>query len=237
MENAELWAKYRKRRTVANRNAIVEYYLDLARARADSLSRYSVPQVTRDDILSAAYMGLMQAVETYDSEGRASFATHAWQRISGAVKDWMRAVDHHKRSTRTFERRRDAAIESATRRNGRPACDADIETELGLTAEEYGERTLRLRNGAMHNVLDVSIAASGARPDSTVRRQLFIEYISRGLSDAERNVLTMYYFEGMTLAEIGLVMALSESRISQVRAMALSQLRARFPSCGDVCAA
>ena len=108
----DMWKSYLKSRSVAMRNKIVVHYSHLVHTHAARLSRKLPAQVSYDEICSAAFDGLIEAVEAYDPERKAKFETFCQQRISGAVMDWLRSLDPQSRTVRTFERRTTEARES-----------------------------------------------------------------------------------------------------------------------------
>src|SRR3989304_3086308 len=108
----QMWTSYLKTRAVKMRNRIVVHYSPLAHTPAALLSRKLPAQVSYDEICSAAFDGLIEAVEAYDPARKAKFETFCQQRISGAVMDWLRSLDPQSRTVRTFEKRRMLAKEA-----------------------------------------------------------------------------------------------------------------------------
>lgn len=245
-QNVEkLWKRYLKTREVALRNQLVVHYSPLVQTHAARLTRKLPAQVSYDEICSAAFDGLIEAVEAYDPQRKAKFETFCQQRISGAVMDWLRSLDPQSRTVRTFEKRRMMAQESLdVDREITAPSHADIARRMGISLARYQQLSRlsqlgrevhfsameppdeRQSNGASRtwDVRD----PKGTDPARILARHVLTDHITRGLAREERLVLLLYYYEGMTMAEIGLVLDLSESRVSQIHKEILERLRQRF---------
>lgn len=239
-----LWNHYIKHRDIETRNALVEHYAPLIHSHAARMSRRLPGQVTYDEIVSAAFDGLIESIQAYDPTRKAKFETFCQQRISGAVKDWLRSLDLQSRTVRTFERQRMVACEALDYRLGRAPGAGEVAREMELTIERY-DRLMQLsrlgkavhfsamepptdpRGRAMSGPWDVGDQREND-PSKRVARDMFTEYVTRGLSREERLTLVLYYYEGLTMEEIGLVLDLSESRVSQIHKDILTRLRHRF---------
>ena len=240
----KLWKSYLKNRKVEDRNELVVNYSDLVHAHAARLSRKLPAQVTYDEICSAAFDGLIEAVEAYDPRHKAKFETFCQQRISGAVMDWLRSLDPQSRTVRTFEKRRTAAKEMLDTEEGRPPTAQEIAARMEVGTRRY-EDLCRLSQlgkevhfSAMEAQDDTTARSTGrgwdvrdtrtVDPATVLSRELLTDHIGRGLAREERLILTLYYFEGLTMAEIGVVLSLSESRVSQIHKDILIRLRQRY---------
>lgn len=239
-----LWKQYLKDRDVETRNRIVENYAPIVQAHASRLTRKLPAQVSYDEICSAAYDGLIEAVESYDPSRKARFETFCQQRIRGAVMDWLRTLDAQSRTVRSFEKRVTYVRELLDAEFGRPPTPAEIARRLSITQERY-EHLLRLSQLG-HEVHFSALESGGddygrsnarswdlgdpraSDPAATLERSMLTDYLTDGLSREEKLVLVLYYFEEMTMAEIGLVLNLSESRVSQIHKEVLSRLRRRM---------
>jgi RNA polymerase sigma factor for flagellar operon FliA len=133
----KLWKSYLATRTVAIRNKIVVHYSPLVQTHAARLARKLPSQVSYDEICSAAFDGLIEAVEAYDPERKAKFETFCQQRVSGAVMDWLRSLDPQSRTVRTFEKKRMMIKESM-------GCDlefcpsqAEVARKLDMSLDRY----------------------------------------------------------------------------------------------------
>lgn len=239
-----VWNRFLKHRKVEDRNELVVHYADLVNAHAARLSRKLPAQVTYDEICSAAFDGLIEAVEAYDPMHKAKFETFCQQRISGAVMDWLRSLDPQSRTVRTFEKRRTAAKEMLDTENGRPPTAPEIAKRMGVGTQRYEDLSRLSQLGkevhfSAMEAQDDHAARSAGRgwdirdtrttdPTTSLSRKLLTDHIERGLAREERLILTLYYFEGLTMAEIGVVLNLSESRVSQIHKDILLRLRQRF---------
>lgn len=240
----QLWKKFLAERTVELRNQIVIHYSGLVHTHAARLSRKLPAQVSYDEICSAAFDGLIEAVEAYDPARKAKFETFCQQRISGAVMDWLRSLDPQSRTVRTFEKRRMMIKEVLGTDLEHTPTQAELARVLDMSLDRYDYLSRLSQLGkevhfsAMEPSDDYRSQGSahpwdirdtrGDDPAVKVSRQLLTDYLTKGLAREERLVLTLYYFEEMTMAEIGAVLNLSESRVSQIHKEILSRLRGRF---------
>lgn len=240
-----LWEKYLRTRSDRHRNALVEHYLSLVHMQAARLSRKLPAQISYDEICSAGYDGLIEAVEGYDPRRKAKFETFCQQRIAGAVMDWLRSLDSQSRTIRAFEKLRMGVREKLDADLGRPPLHDEMAKRMGLSQDRYDHlaRISQLGREVHFSAMDPRDSAGqghfGERawdmgnvkqitPSAKMARSMLTEFITRGLSREERLVLVLYYFEDLTMAEIGGVLALSESRVSQIHKDVVSRLRARF---------
>ncbi len=240
----KVWNKYLKKHDVETRNELVVHYSHLVHTQAARLSRKLPAQVSYDEICSAAFDGLIEAVEAYDPKHKAKFETFCQQRISGAVMDWLRGLDPQSRTVRTFEKKRLQAREMLDAEKGRPPDQKEIAERMGVTTARYDQlcRLSQLGKEVHFSAMEPQTDGNGRGParswdvgdkrgiDPSVplSREMLTEYITRGLSREERLVLVLYYYEDLTMSEIGSVLKLSESRVSQIHKDILQRLRARF---------
>ena len=239
-----MWKSYLRSRSVNMRNRIVMHYSHLVHTHAARLSRKLPAQISYDEICSAAFDGLIEAVEAYDPQRKAKFETFCQQRISGAVMDWLRSLDPQSRTVRTFEKRRTMVKEAlGTDMEFSPTqLDLARVLEMSLDRYDYLCRLSQLgkevhfsameppddhrHQGSVHSWDTRDCRAED--PAVKVSRELLTAHLTRGLAREERLVLILYYYEQMTMAEIGNVLDLSESRVSQIHKEILQRLRHRF---------
>jgi RNA polymerase sigma factor for flagellar operon FliA len=245
-EATAIWKKYLKTRNPEQRNLLVEKYAPLVHMQAARLSRRLPAHVTYEELCSAGYDGLIEAVQAYDPEKKAKFETFCQQRIIGAIMDWLRTLDPQSRTVRTFEKRRYRMAEVLENRLGRPATQEEMAEAMHLSPERYSELSrISQRGKEVHfSALDPRVGLDPNRrasertwdvgderqrdPSDRLARTWLTELITTGLTRDERLVLMMYYYEGLTMAEIGAVLALSESRVSQIHKEVLERLRKRY---------
>lgn len=241
-----LWKRYLEKREPECRNRLVEYYAPLAQSQAARLARRLPAQVTYDEICSAAYDGLIEAVQSYDPARKARFETFCQQRIVGAVVDWLRSLDPQSRTVRTFEKQRLRIQEELLAELGRRPTHEEIARRLHMSAERYDQlsRISQLGREVHFSAMDARGSAEargrgndrswdvGDRsqndPSSRLARSMLVEFVTKGLSREERLVLTLYYYEDLTMAEIGSVLDLSESRVSQIHKEVIQRLQNRY---------
>lgn len=240
----KVWKRYLRTKSHEDRNTLVVHYAHLVHTHAARLSRRLPAQISYDEICSAAFDGLIEAVEAYDPRHKAKFETFCQQRISGAVMDWLRSLDPQSRTVRTFEKRRMQARELLDTEIGRPPTTSEIAKRMGIGVARYEElcRLSQLGKEVHFSAMEPEDSVHGNGPSRgwdvrdthaddparCVSRKLLTEHIAKGLAREERLILVLYYYEGLTMAEIGTVLNLSESRVSQIHKDILARLRARF---------
>lgn len=240
MDSRTLWAAFAAG-DVDARDALLRENLSLVHHVARQLARGLAADADIDELVSAGTMGLMSALEAFDLGRGLAFSTFAVPRIRGAILDELRRQDHVPRSVRRKTRSIAAAREMLTRTLGRSPDANEVAAELGVDAETLWRWQADVE-GAVHVPLDRSATD---RDGTTVSPAEFLgngeeltdERLTReeeiallreallALKDQERTVLSLYYFEELKAREIAEVMGVSESRISQIRSKALSQLR------------
>lgn len=227
----------------AEKDALVLQHLPLVRFVARSLQRRMPQHVELDDLISAGTMGLMDAVNRFDAAKQVQFKSYAQIRIRGAILDSLRATDWSPRELRRQARSITEATHTLSARLGRTPTDIEIAAEMGLDYADYltltsdvkglevGSLNLERTEGADEEELDFLAAPEEegplARFVSAEERQRVAEAIAE-LPEKERLVLALYYFEEMTMKEVGLTLGVVESRVSQLRAAALTKLRKKL---------
>lgn len=236
----KLWRNYFKTRSDEARNRLVEHYKHLVDKVAEIMARRLWPRVSADELASAGYEGLIAAVGSFDPKRGVKFETYCRQRIVGAIRDWQREIDPLGRSVRTFERAMTAADERFQAEHGRPPTTQELADELGMPVSRF----LTMKR-TVHAAQSVSLEAPSERNDESrvgtlmpvdrgpspvekTERELIREYLTRGLREQDRLIITLYYYERLTMAEIGSVLGVSESRVCQRHAEIVQQLRHRF---------
>ena len=216
----------------ASADALVREHLPLVQRVAQRLKARLPDTIELDDLLQVGLMGLLRARDSYDASQGASFATYAGIRIKGAMLDEIRAHDWLPRSVQSRFRRVAEAIESAEARLGRRAQDREIADELGLSLEDYQQLAGELACARMTHIEDSAEAAQAEAGASNPYEQVgaagsraaLAEAVDR-LPERERLMMSLYYTEDLNLREIGAVLGVSESRVSQLHGQALARLR------------
>ena len=239
-----LWKQYLVDHEVEYRNKLVEHYRPIVHMQAARLAQKLPAQISYDEICSAGYDGLIEAVQAYDPSHKAKFETFCQQRIHGAVMDWLRTLDGQSRTVRSFEKQRMRSKEVLDSHLGRPPTEIELAEKMGISRQRFSELSRLSRLGHEVHLSAVQNDDDGNHrgpaggwdirdyratdPAQRVSRKLLTDYLTKGLNREERLVLILYYTEGLTMAEIGLVLDLSESRVSQIHKDVIERLRRRF---------
>jgi RNA polymerase sigma factor for flagellar operon FliA len=235
-----LWRAYRRSKSTAVRNTLVERYMHLVQKVAEIMARRLWPRVSVDELASAGYEGLIAAVTSYDPDRGVKFETYCRQRIVGAIRDWQREIDPLGRSGRNFERTLNSTEDRMHAERGGTATSAELAHAMGLPLGKFVrmKRTVtashsvpletpaeRHSDSRINSLVPID---PGPSPVLHTERELIREYLTRGLKEQDRLIITLYYYERLTMAEIGSVLGVSESRVCQRHAEIVEQLRARF---------
>ncbi len=217
----------------ASADALVREYLPLVKKIGLRLAAKLPAEIELDDLMQVGLMGLLRARDSYDAEQGASFATYAGIRIKGAMLDEIRTHDWLPRSVQVQLRRVSEAIARVDARLGRQSQDADIADELGMSLGEYQQLSGQLACARMTHIADSVEAEEAvdeeASPFDAVGRESFRAALGEAvktLPEKEQLMMSLYYAEGLNLKEIGAVLGVSESRVSQLHGQALARLRA-----------
>lgn len=234
-----------------NITALTSQHVGLVHHVARQLARRLHDKVDLDELVSAGSIGLMQAAASYEPARGLTFSTYAVPRIRGSMLDELRRHDHMSRGARRKARAISAARESLTHRLGREPKTVEVAAELNVSPSTLCEWEMEV-DGAGEISLDVTprslrdegqLTAAGAVADERSpaiderigheERVALLAIAIRCLRPQERTVLSLYFYEELTLQEIAHILGLSASRISQIRAEALSKLRTHLQSTLD----
>jgi RNA polymerase sigma factor for flagellar operon FliA len=191
--------------------------------------------VTVADLVGYGWVGLMEAYQRCDPNmGPAEFEAYASYRVRGAMLDYLRSLDPMTRDLRRSSRKVTEAIRTLTGENGRPPEEADIAAALNIGVQEYRELLERIAKGGMARLelLDLEhheIDGGGDNADDELRRKQLSARVAgaiEALPPRQQDVLALYYQEECTLREIGAILGVSESRVSQIHSEAMHRLRA-----------
>ncbi len=237
-----LWARYRINGDTRARALLLDRYLGLVHHSAHQLARRISREIEIDDLIGAGTLGLVQALEGFDEHRGLAFSTYAMPRIRGAMLDELRGRDWMPRSIRTRSRLLNTARNELQQRLGRQPSNeelcAELNIELGMLyrwqEETDGRILLQLDSGGdggedheprlSESIADLLAAEPGAALDDEETLARLREAFQK-LGSRDRMVLSLYYYEELNLRQIGEVMHVSESRISQIRTRALKRLR------------
>jgi RNA polymerase sigma factor FliA len=238
------WERWLESRDPVARDRLIVHYSPLVKFVAGRVGAGLPNSVDPGDLVSAGVFGLIDAVERFDSSRGVKFETFAVPRIRGAVFDGLRSLDWVPRSVRSRAREVETAFTELEGRHGRAPTDTELSTHLKISPPEF-QKWLNSIASTTVGPLDRALVA-GAEPrtlsgdvpdtpasiveDGEVRRLVRGEV--KRLPDREKMVLSLYYDEGLTLAEIGNVLGVTESRVSQIHTKAVLHLRARLSASG-----
>ncbi len=242
----ELWALYRENKDPRIRDKFVKQYAPLVKYVAGKVAIGMPHNVEFDDLVGFGVFGLFDAIEKFDPEKHVKFKTYAVTRIRGAIFDELRSIDWVPRSVRQKSREVEDVIHKLETSLGRTATDREIATELGVSLKDFQKLMLKISGTSVLSLNDVwytgedsdkvSIAESiespqSLNPDTIVEKdeikRVIIDAINE-LPDKEKKVLVLYYYEDLTLKEIGKVLEVTESRVSQLHTKAIMRLRAKL---------
>ncbi len=248
---AEMWRGYKSSGDADTRERLILQYAPLVRYVAGRVGVGLPASVEQGDLVSYGVFGLIDAIEKYDLDRGIKFETYAINRIRGAIIDELRSFDWIPRSVRTKARDIERAISVLEARLQRTPTEAEIAEELGLDVPEL-HRVLGqvsfVHVAALDEMLgsadqsdgatlgerieDDRVNAPGDALDDEEMRHLLARVIHT-LPEREQIVVTLYYYEGLTLAEIGLVLGVTESRICQMHTKAMMGMRSRIAAGDD----
>lgn len=247
-ERQKLWEEYAKRKTSDLYEKIIIEYAGLVKLVAGRLSMYLGHNVEYDDLVGYGTFGLIDAIEKFDYTKGNKFETYASLRIRGAILDQIRKMDWIPRSIRQKQRKIDSAYQALESKLGRNATDEEIAEELNLTIDEledWQSQTNVTNIISLDEFLEQSpesktdqyFANTFEQPDRIFEQKELKELLARSLealTEKEKKVIALYYYEDLTLKEISRILEVSESRISQLHTKALQKLRNKLGANIDV---
>jgi RNA polymerase sigma factor for flagellar operon FliA len=251
-ETAALWRDYRATGDDARkkelRDRLILTYAPLVKFVAGRLGASLPSHVDEQDLVSYGLLGLIGAIERFDPEREIKFETYAISRIRGSIIDELRSLDWVPRSVRTRAREIERAIAELERRLLRAPTDEEIADKLGITTDELEESLTDISRSSMASIDEIWTPSAGGdqialidtiedehgpNPELDLEqgemREALGEAIVR-LPEREKLVITLYYYEELTLREIGEVLGVTESRVSQLHTKAVLRLKARLSS-------
>jgi RNA polymerase sigma factor for flagellar operon FliA len=242
----ELWASYKKKRDPLIREAFIKQYAPLVKYVAGKVAANMPQSVDFDDLVGFGVFGLIDAIDKFDPDKNVKFKTYAVTRIRGAIFDELRSLDWVPRSVRQKSREMEEAIANLEAKLGRPANDNEIAESMGLSDDEFSKTMMKISGTSILSLNDVWYSADDSdkisigdsiespvslNPDSVMEREEIKRVIVQSiqeLPEKEKKVLVLYYYEDLTLKEIGKVLDVTESRVSQLHTKAILRLRAKL---------
>lgn len=243
LELGQLWRTYRETGRQNLRNALAEHYLGFAKAQSIRLCERLPGEVDVDDVIAWGVTGLLNAVEGFDPGRGHQFETYCAQRIRGAILDGLRSADWVPRLVRARASQLARRLEALQSELCRPPTSSEMAQRLGVSLADYEalaceawipprmslDQSLPAASSD-HDIRKKEILPDPAAesPDQGLRREDLKRFVTGACSKRERLILLLYYYEGLTMKEVGAALGMSESRISQIHAGLLERLRYEF---------
>lgn len=245
---AKLWEEYSKCKTTQNREKIIIEYAGLVKIVAGRLSMYLGYNVEYDDLVGYGIFGLIDAVDKYDYTKGVKFETYASFRIRGAILDEIRKMDWIPRTLRQKQRKIDTAFQKIESEQGRMATDEEVAKELEISLEEFDVWQSQTKVSSLLSLdeymeqgsevkMEASLSGQYETPEKIVEKQELKEILVKtldSLTEKEKKVITLYYYEDLTLKEISSILEVSESRISQLHTKALQKMKLKLGNNVDI---
>lgn len=242
-DEKELWIRYKEYGDEGARETLILRHMRTVKYIAGRMAIHVPPSIEMNDLIGWGIMGLMDAIEKYDHKQDVKFATYASLRIRGAIIDQIRSLDWAPRSLRSIARRIGAAREKVRHEKGAEATISEIAEMLGLSEEQIEDAIQQLQTAHILSLDDylpseddgpegrkqnIVINASARHPGRLAEQSERVERLVQAilqLPDQQQKVLNLYYYEELTLKEIGAVLDVSESRVCQIHGAAMKRLR------------
>jgi RNA polymerase sigma factor for flagellar operon FliA len=240
-----LWSEYKRTQSRTVRNQLIVHYSPFARYVAGRVMASLPRHFDEDDLASYGIIGLIDAIERFEPERNLRFETYAIPRIKGAIIDELRSIDWVPRSVRSKARAVEQAVTSLEATLRRTPTEAEVAGELQMSSADFRtalrkissvgvmalDEVLRGGDHAAPSTLAESLPDRASGPmdalEAKESKQALIDAVD-AMPERERGVLTMYYYDGLTLTEIGALLGVTESRVCQIHTKALRQLRVRL---------
>ncbi len=235
----KLWKDYTKNPTPQLREKLILEYAPLVKLVAGRLSMYLGYNVEYDDLCGYGIFGLIDAIDKFDANKDVKFETYASLRIRGSILDQIRKMDWIPRTVRQRQKQISAAISEVEAATGKTATDEQVAMALGITEEEYSSWQSQMNVTNLVSLDDFveqgsdvadnrGLSTQPARPEEHMEKEELKQMLGEALNlltEKERMVVVLYYYEELTLKEISNVLEVSESRVSQLHTKALGKMK------------
>ena len=236
-----IWLEFKKDQMNQElRNRLIENYFPLVRFNAERVWAKLPDGVDMNDLISAGVFGLMDAIEAFDLDRGVKFETYCVPRIRGAMLDELRTMDWVPRLVRSKASKLEAARKAIEAKVGRPPTDQELAEKLELSVEEFDK--LKTEANAVNlvslnkkwyetdsykDVREIDVVEDGKGEDPTIgiQKRDIMKLVTKGLNRNERLIIILYYYEELTMKEIGQTLGLSESRVSQMHSSIVARLK------------
>ena len=238
-----IWKTYKRTRDENLRNTLIEHHMPLVRTIAERVLQTLPKSIDVDDLSSAGTFGLMDAINGFDLSRGIKFKTYCTTRIRGSILDELRSQDWVPRLVRLKAHRLERAIRTLEGQLGRNPNQAEIAKELEITLEELQAHEAEANAKTIFSLSEkwddgdddkelekVEILADrkSTNPMDTIQQRDALDMITGSLTKKERLIILMYYYEGLTMREIGEIMELTESRVCQIHSNVMARLKAQL---------
>jgi RNA polymerase sigma factor for flagellar operon FliA len=241
-----LWIEYRRERDPKIREAFIKQYAPLVKYVAGKVAVGMPHNIEFDDLVGFGVFGLLDAIDKFDPDKNVKFKTYAVTRIRGAIFDELRSIDWVPRSVRQKTREVEDTIGALEAQLGRTATDQEIAKALGMDENEFLKTMMKISGTSILSLNDVWFSGdendkvsigdsiespSSLNPDVIVEKEEIRRVIAEAINelpDKEKKILVLYYYEDLTLKEIGQVLEVTESRVSQLHTKAILRLRSKL---------
>lgn len=242
VDEKALWARWKEQGDEQAREELIVNHMRVVKYIAGRMAIHVPASIDMDDLVGWGVLGLLDAVEKYDHEQDIKFSTYASIRIRGAIIDQIRSLDWAPRSLRAMARKIGSAREKLRHSVGREPSSDEIATALNITAEQVDETMAQLHTAQIlalddyipsddegeSRKIDLTSDDSAMSPEAVAeeheKQELLVQAILQ-LPEQQQKVLHLYYYEKLTLKEIGVVLEVSESRVCQIHSAAMKRLR------------
>lgn len=238
-----LWVDYARTRSQEVREKIILEYAPLVKVVAGRMNMYLGNNVEYDDLVGYGIFGLIDAIDKFDSFKDVKFETYASLRIRGAILDQIRKMDWIPRTIRQRQKQIDAVMSRIEATKGREATDEEIAAELGISDDEYTQWQSQMKitgvvslNEYLEQGSDISNERAQAsrhfeQPEEAIEKEELKKMLMEALellTEKEKKVILLYYYEDLTLKEISDILEVSESRVSQLHTKALAKMKKKL---------
>jgi len=237
----EVWKAFKKDQNDQHlRNLLIERYLPLVRFNAERVWQKLPDGVDLNDLISAGVFGLMDAIEAFDMERGVKFETYCVPRIRGAMLDELRTMDWVPRLVRSKASKLEAARKEVEASVGRPPTENELAKKLGVPMEEFVKMKAEASAVSLISLnkkwyetdsykdvreIDIIEDSKGEDPTSGIQKRDLMRLVTKGLNRNERLIIILYYYEELTMKEIGNTLGLSESRVSQMHSSIVARMK------------
>lgn len=241
-QRAKLWSDYVRTKSAEVREQLILEYAPLVKLVAGRLSMYLGYNVEYEDLCSYGIFGLIDAIDKFDTMKDVKFETYASLRIRGSILDQIRKMDWIPRTIRQRQRQIDTIMKEIEATQGRPATDEEIADKLGVSLDEYSDMQSQMKITGVVSLNEFMETGAEVPTEQTTQyrfetpeealdkeelKQKLIEALSL-LTEKEQKVVTLYYYEDLTLKEIANILEVSESRVSQLHTKALQKMKVKM---------